>query len=142
MEFSTCVKRALLASICVVIFIGVFSTYYSSYLVPSLPKQRTLVYKHPNEGPKQDWNKTSWHPEVSKSCNDVRDHGTSRPWLKYILAGNYNCCVTEARGDTPRRQFDVNSKNPCWYEGEKIHCLPYFYLVGSAKCGTTDLANR
>ena len=123
MTFSAYFKRALLASLCVVMF--------------------ALVYLHPHEGPKQHWNKTSWHPEVSKSCNDVRDNGTkNEPWLKYILTGNYNCCVTEVRGDRPRIKFDVKSKNPCWYEGEKILCLPYFYLVGSAKCGTTDLANR
>ncbi|XP_053403110.1 carbohydrate sulfotransferase 15-like [Mercenaria mercenaria] len=28
------------------------------------------------------------------------------------------------------------------YEGRKLQCLPYMYLVGVAKCGTTDLFKR
>ena len=38
-----------------------------------------------------------------------------------------------------------NYKNPCWNEHchtqhhSKIKCLPYFYLAGFPKCGTTDL---
>ena len=37
-------------------------------------------------------------------------------------------------------------KNPCWYENVKnrkhLRCLPYFYIAGVAKCGTTDLSKR
>ena len=36
-----------------------------------------------------------------------------------------------------------NFKNPCWNESNPgeftIRCLPYFYLAGFPKCGTTDL---
>ena len=39
--------------------------------------------------------------------------------------------------------FIQKSKNPCYYgENKTIHCLPYFYVVGFSKCGTTDLHSR
>ncbi|XP_076469288.1 carbohydrate sulfotransferase 15-like [Babylonia areolata] len=45
----------------------------------------------------------------------------------------------------PQRYVN-SSKNPCWYEkgvrGRALRCVPYFYLAGVAKCGTTDLAKR
>ncbi|KAL8606210.1 hypothetical protein ACOMHN_043428 [Nucella lapillus] len=38
------------------------------------------------------------------------------------------------------------SKNPCWYKSpstqEGLHCAPYMYLAGVAKCGTSDLYRR
>eukprot|EP00057_Strongylocentrotus_purpuratus_P032276 XP_787115.3 PREDICTED: carbohydrate sulfotransferase 15 isoform X1 [Strongylocentrotus purpuratus] len=31
-------------------------------------------------------------------------------------------------------------KNPCWLDAkDELNCLPYFYLIGMSKCGTTDL---
>ncbi|KAK7482991.1 hypothetical protein BaRGS_00025768 [Batillaria attramentaria] len=41
--------------------------------------------------------------------------------------------------------FFNNFRNPCWYEENSsfgMSCLPYFYLAGLPKCGTTDLWNR
>ena len=42
--------------------------------------------------------------------------------------------------------FLSNSKNPCWYENQKeavlMRCLPYFYVAGVCKCGTSDLYRR
>ncbi|XP_029646401.1 carbohydrate sulfotransferase 15 [Octopus sinensis] len=43
--------------------------------------------------------------------------------------------------------FSNRFKNPCWYEKPDgktltLRCLPYFYLVGVDKCGTTDLFSR
>nr|KAG5708482.1 hypothetical protein BaRGS_026209 [Batillaria attramentaria] len=36
--------------------------------------------------------------------------------------------------------------NPCWWEGSgknaKLRCLPFFYVAGVAKCGTTDFYRR
>ncbi|XP_072040798.1 carbohydrate sulfotransferase 15-like [Amphiura filiformis] len=37
------------------------------------------------------------------------------------------------------KQFLPDYKNPCVLEKEKIRCLPYFYLIGAPKSGTTDL---
>ncbi|ESO85320.1 hypothetical protein LOTGIDRAFT_221353 [Lottia gigantea] len=43
--------------------------------------------------------------------------------------------------------FLEDVKNPCWYEGIsvqklKLRCLPYFVILGCAKCATTDLYSR
>ena len=32
-------------------------------------------------------------------------------------------------------------KNPCWYRGPDLVCLPYFLVLGFPKCGTTTLWN-
>ncbi|XP_076448410.1 carbohydrate sulfotransferase 15-like isoform X2 [Babylonia areolata] len=43
-------------------------------------------------------------------------------------------------------QFIPGLKNPCWYEDprkrKQMRCLPYFYVAGVAKCGTTDIFKR
>eukprot|EP00057_Strongylocentrotus_purpuratus_P034699 XP_796225.3 PREDICTED: carbohydrate sulfotransferase 15 [Strongylocentrotus purpuratus] len=40
--------------------------------------------------------------------------------------------------------FSSKMKNPCWNIVKKKprQCLPYFYLIGMPKCGTTDLWNK
>ena len=35
--------------------------------------------------------------------------------------------------------FDPTYKNPCWKENDTLHCLPYFFLIGVKKSGTTAL---
>ncbi|XP_053381985.1 uncharacterized protein LOC123541018 [Mercenaria mercenaria] len=45
-------------------------------------------------------------------------------------------------------KFHEQYRNPCWFEDEEsdtsngLKCLPYFYLIGAPKCGTTDLQRR
>lgn len=46
---------------------------------------------------------------------------------------------------TPEAGFMADFKNPCWISPEeepRFVCLPYFYLLGLPKCGTTDLFLR
>eukprot|EP01038_Epipyxis_sp_PR26KG_P008159 gene8159-11043_t len=39
--------------------------------------------------------------------------------------------------------FDKNLKNPCWVDDEgAMQCLPYAYVLGQPKCGTSDLYER
>lgn len=44
--------------------------------------------------------------------------------------------------------FISQSKNPCWWNGTggttqlRLHCLPYFFLAGVSKCGSTDIFSR
>ena len=33
-------------------------------------------------------------------------------------------------------------KSPCFLRSGRVMCLPYFMLLGVAKCGTTDLHNK
>ncbi|XP_063963165.1 carbohydrate sulfotransferase 15-like [Lytechinus pictus] len=36
--------------------------------------------------------------------------------------------------------FLGNFKNPCWLRNKtELNCLPYFYVIGTSKCGTTDI---
>ena len=57
----------------------------------------------------------------------------------------YRCVISSLFpvGQEPRAYLP-NSKNPCWYEQPKskkgLNCLPYVYLAGVAKCGTSDLS--
>lgn len=56
------------------------------------------------------------------------------------------CNSTDTQGlnilKTKKPDFVKRFKNPCWYEDKRLLCLPYIYLVGVAKCGTTDLFKR
>ncbi|XP_072030896.1 carbohydrate sulfotransferase 15-like [Amphiura filiformis] len=38
-----------------------------------------------------------------------------------------------------KQDFLSEYKNPCFLENGRTRCLPYFYLGGAPKCGTTDL---
>ena len=35
--------------------------------------------------------------------------------------------------------YDDRFKNPCWYEKDGLKCLPYYFIIGVKKCGTTAL---
>ncbi|KAL5268307.1 hypothetical protein ACHWQZ_G002238 [Mnemiopsis leidyi] len=44
----------------------------------------------------------------------------------------------------PEKEFLSEFKNPCWkgkdnLGREQLFCLPYFFIIGFTKCGTTDL---
>ena len=40
-------------------------------------------------------------------------------------------------------QFEKSLKNPCWHASNgDIFCLPYFYMIGMPKSGSTDLSDR
>ncbi|KAL4217599.1 Carbohydrate sulfotransferase 15 [Mactra antiquata] len=41
-----------------------------------------------------------------------------------------------------RPQFLPSYRNPCWIEEGILRCLPYFYIIGVCKTGSTDLFNR
>ena len=39
----------------------------------------------------------------------------------------------------PRPVLDAAYKNPCFHKGSTLYCMPYYMLIGLAKCGTTEL---
>ncbi|XP_070174126.1 carbohydrate sulfotransferase 15-like [Littorina saxatilis] len=39
-------------------------------------------------------------------------------------------------------KFTDKSKNPCWYDGKRLRCMPYFFIIGASKSATTDLFKR
>lgn len=38
--------------------------------------------------------------------------------------------------------FNSTFKSPCWWERDQLHCLPSTFIIGVAKCGTSDLYVR
>lgn len=42
----------------------------------------------------------------------------------------------------PPYPFDPAFKNPCWTEGDFLRCLPYFFIIGVKKCGTSELWDK
>ncbi|KAJ8031614.1 Carbohydrate sulfotransferase 15 [Holothuria leucospilota] len=40
-------------------------------------------------------------------------------------------------------QFLREYKNPCWFvKGNDLYCLPFFYVIGMPKCGSSDLFDK
>lgn len=72
----------------------------------------------------------------------------SRINLEFVGEGflHTNCCGRP--NATAYKQIDPldylpNSKTPCWYNStDQLNCIPYFFMVGVFKCGTTDLFRR
>ncbi|KAJ8047203.1 Carbohydrate sulfotransferase 15 [Holothuria leucospilota] len=53
------------------------------------------------------------------------------------------CCFClhsiQILSDIPNN-YSSKFKNPCYFDkSEKLHCLPYFLMIGAPKCGTTDI---
>ncbi|KAK6168231.1 hypothetical protein SNE40_022100 [Patella caerulea] len=73
--------------------------------------------------------------------------------------GNYSSLCTDLHSDIQdlfcmtKLPYLEDVKNPCWYElgcdGKldcdqtlRLRCLPYYHILGCAKCATTDVYNR
>lgn len=42
----------------------------------------------------------------------------------------------------PDGKFSSEYKNPCWHCSNRLCCVPYAYILGQPKCGTTELFFR
>ncbi|KAL4236718.1 hypothetical protein ACF0H5_005102 [Mactra antiquata] len=65
--------------------------------------------------------------------------------LNYKLNIQLQSCnsnIMNAGAVRPKINFDPNFKNPCWFTGSTFNCLPYFFVIGVKKCGTTDIFFR
>ena len=70
--------------------------------------------------------------------------------LKFRSAQEVREFFPKMFSEIPQDGFLPDFKNPCWYRnGEdgsrdirNLACLPYVYLLGQPKCGTSDLFNR
>ena len=40
------------------------------------------------------------------------------------------------------KPFNTSYKNPCWFHNDQFFCLPYFFLGGFPKCGTTEFYSQ
>ncbi|XP_072034286.1 carbohydrate sulfotransferase 15-like isoform X2 [Amphiura filiformis] len=64
----------------------------------------------------------------------------SQPAIDWKNASRLYLTAPQVFAQTPGK-FLPGFKNPCWPKesGDGLLCLPYFYLAGMPKCGTTDL---
>ncbi|OWF53146.1 carbohydrate sulfotransferase 15-like [Mizuhopecten yessoensis] len=86
--------------------------------------------------------------------SDVTDYNHPGTWIPFTDS-NFRAesqgypSVKECRENFEQRNksrqwfWSPSYKNPCW-RGEKglLGCVPYFFVLGFPKCGTTDLFNR
>ena len=38
--------------------------------------------------------------------------------------------------------FNSENRSPCWTTDNTLLCLPYFYVAGMPKCGTSDIWDK
>ena len=66
----------------------------------------------------------------------LKYHKSHRPWAVHPPT------LTSAGG---MDHYESNYRNPCWFEGnrteENLRCIPYFYVIGVQKSGTSTLWN-
>ncbi|KAL6759191.1 hypothetical protein V8C86DRAFT_1350553 [Haematococcus lacustris] len=65
-------------------------------------------------------------------------------WSKHVKGNNY-ADVVAASPDVFQalpHAFNASFKNPCWYNGTELRCIPYYHILGVSKCGTTDMYHR
>ncbi|KAJ8033486.1 Carbohydrate sulfotransferase 15 [Holothuria leucospilota] len=80
---------------------------------------------------KEKLQNASRETRTPQSTNNLR----SLPTTLYKLASNIF--------DTVPKEFLQQFKNPCWYDKRReLLCLPYFYILGFPKCGTTDIWDK
>ncbi|XP_060591157.1 carbohydrate sulfotransferase 15-like [Ruditapes philippinarum] len=86
---------------------------------------------------------------TSKLSNDLIDteniHWTWFLHSKFVSKPKIRCVSNK---EMKPIRFLPNFKNPCWKAKDgllndgKVHCLPFFYLLGVKKSATTDLFSR
>ncbi|WAR27540.1 CHSTF-like protein [Mya arenaria] len=96
-----------------------------------------------------DENKTKYSSNLNSVADSV-NIADSKPAVRVLeKIGNYNL-TTSTTGVNLRNlgpfHFLPNHKNPCWRRIESnktlTRCIPYFYLIGCEKCGSSDLWYR
>ncbi|XP_060591234.1 GATA zinc finger domain-containing protein 14-like isoform X2 [Ruditapes philippinarum] len=90
---------------------------------------------------KRTINQTS---NMTSSITRTNSNSSTSPVNRFILDSNCSTRVTGVEDILcmKRPQFSPDFLNPCWYQGGKIKCLPYFHIIGVCKTGTTDLFKR
>ena len=84
---------------------------------------------------------TSFGDPNEMNCNDTFCYLNGRTLKKELITENPKDMFTFL---PPEEEFLKEFKNPCWkgndlLDREAMFCLPYFYIIGFTKAGTTDL---
>ena len=80
------------------------------------------------------------HPN-EMDCDDSYCYVNGRTIKREIIKENPEDMFTFL---PPEEKFLKEFKNPCWkgediFDRESLFCIPYFFIIGFTKCGTTDL---
>jgi hypothetical protein len=70
---------------------------------------------------------------------------TDFPDLRYYTKDEIHARFPTIFQELPPGGFDARYKNPCWHvvdRSERLACLPYAYVLGQPKSGTSDLFER
>ena len=70
---------------------------------------------------------------------------SSTPDLRYRSREEVRQGLERVFQELPSSGFLSSYRNPCWHEHDgdaQFYCLPYAYILGQPKCGTTDLFSR
>ncbi|KAH9500519.1 Carbohydrate sulfotransferase 15 [Bulinus truncatus] len=59
-----------------------------------------------------------------------------------LMFDNFTYCKSSAPFVSVDVKFIPDSRNPCWWDAGVLRCVPYFYIAGFSKSGTTDLYAR
>eukprot|EP01038_Epipyxis_sp_PR26KG_P007166 gene7166-9769_t len=91
---------------------------------------------------------TASKPLLKKTFGKL--YQSSFPDLKYRGSSEVRQTLERIFKEVPSPHFNEKFKNPCWFvpvsndpeDGKKLECLPYVYVLGQPKCGSSDLFER
>lgn len=134
-----------------------FGSYHTEEVIPSvdimnekleiesnsIPKQQRMYPYAPKEAYNDSYNGGQWDVQTSTLGTTISSEKISNNSLE-----KFHLVPEDIKRFAPRlfevfpEKFDDRFKNPCWYQGTTLRCVPYFYLIGMPKCGTTDLWDK
>ncbi|KAL8618478.1 hypothetical protein ACOMHN_049895 [Nucella lapillus] len=84
-----------------------------------------------------------WSEKIGsyKNAKYQLDLVQEKPLLEACCAPNSNL-TKKTFGYIKPPDFSEKSLNPCWYNGTRLRCMPYFYIIGASKSATNDLFSR
>ena len=121
-------------SICIALLLALFS--FCSYTDTSI-----LLIEPPEYRNSHVYTKEAYygHDNITK-LHDNSNHDNDDQDLATLHAKVSKLPVPPGLDNIPT--FLKDYKNPCWKQKRQLQCLPYFFIGGFAKCGTTDLFGR
>ena len=139
---------------------------YETFLPPKgYPRMITLYHKNVIKNLPEKYQNISFLKTAPSSEETENEDAVSIPELTTFgdprdMSCDDTCCYLNGRNvskeiiienpkDTftflpPKEDFLKEFKNPCWkgkdaLDRDNLFCLPYFFIIGFTKCGTTDL---
>ncbi|KAK0058002.1 carbohydrate sulfotransferase 15 [Biomphalaria pfeifferi] len=140
LSFSMCLISSLILSVCILILLHGDVTFMKSMKFSYRNKTRLQF----NNLPARDTAEFAQEDKRDIEKNSTVDEYSGIDTATYYRGENISDDILSMKPPT----FLKNYKNPCWYEqigntsNRTLKCLPYFYVIGVDKCGTTDFWHR